>query len=76
MDVFTMVAIIVVVSVAGGVYSNYLKSKRSDGDMSEREAMEAELGELRGRIEVLEKIVTDEKYHLSRELDALEQGSR
>ena len=76
MDVFTMITVIVVVSVAGGVYSNYLKSRRSDGDVSEREAMEAELDELRDRIEVLEKIVTDEKYHLSRELDALEQGSR
>ncbi len=76
MDVFSMVAIIVVASVAAGTYSTYLKTRQSDGDVSDREALEAELDELRARVEVLEKIVTDEKYELSRQLDALEEGSR
>ena len=34
-----------------------------------------ELDRLRERIEVLERIITDEKYHLKKELDQLERSA-
>lgn len=73
MDVFTMVVIIVTVSCLAGVVNNYFKSKAHAADQDLPDAMAAELDELRGRIEVLEKIVTDDKYHLNKELDKLER---
>ena len=73
MDVFTMVAIIVVASCAAGIYKEHLKSKRAreEGEVSESVAME--LDELRERIETLEKIVTDDRYHLEKEINNLER---
>ena len=72
MDVFTMVVIIVTVSCLAGVANNYFKSKERSDEEAPDELL-AELDELRGRIEVLEKIVTDERYHLTKELDKLER---
>lgn len=76
MDVFTFVIIIVVIGCGTGVITEYLKTRRktaeaggADDDVYE------ELDRLRERVEVLEKIVTDEKYHLQRELDALERSA-
>ena len=71
-----MVAIIVVASVGGGVMNNYIKMKREtagqeEGDLDNLQ----EVDELRRRIEVLEEIVTDQKYQLKSELDALERNN-
>ena len=73
MDVFTMVVIIVTVSCLAGVINNYFKSKARTAEQELPGEMAAELDELRERIEVLEKIVTDDKYHLHKELDKLER---
>ena len=73
MDVFTMVVIIVTVSCLAGVVNNYLKSRAHSAEQEMPGEMAAELDELRERIEVLEKIVTDDKYHLHKELDKLER---
>lgn len=73
MDVFSMVVLIVAVSCGAGMYNNYLKTKRLRGDVDGIEQYQEEIDDLRGRIEVLEKIVTDEKYELSRELNELER---
>lgn len=73
MDAFTMVAVIVVTVTVGGMVNNYLKSRSQDGGVSARDELEAELDELRARVEVLEKIVTEERYDLRREIDALEE---
>jgi hypothetical protein len=76
MDVFIFVIIVVFIGCASGVANTYMKNQRElrlqegPGDTAV-----AELAELRRRIETLEKIVTDEKYQLSRELTALEQQS-
>ena len=74
MDVFTMVVIIVIVACATGVATQYLENqkKRAD-DASEYEAsdLSAELDRLRARVEVLEKIVTDEKYQLQKQINEL-----
>ncbi len=73
MDVFTMVAIIVVASCAAGMYKDHVKSKRAREEGEVSESVELELDELRQRIEVLEKIVTDERYHLEKEINNLER---
>ena len=74
MDVFTMVVIIVAVSCVAGVANNYLKNQRHRDRNAADEGRIAELDELRERIEVLEKIVTDEKYTLNREINDLERN--
>ena len=73
MDVFTMVVIIVTVSCLAGVANNYMKSKARQAEQEVPSDLAAELDELRERIEVLEKIVTDDKFHLTKELDKLER---
>jgi 16S rRNA A1518/A1519 N6-dimethyltransferase RsmA/KsgA/DIM1 with predicted DNA glycosylase/AP lyase activity len=76
MDVFTFVIIIVVIGCGTGVITEYLKTKRKTAEAGDAdESVYEELDRLRERIEVLEKIVTDEKYHLQRELDALERSA-
>ena len=75
MDVFTMVVIIVVISCAAGVANNYLKNQRDRQRQEAVEAPSAELDALRERIEVLEKIVTEDKYKLGREIEALERDA-
>jgi len=71
MDVFTMVVIIVTVSVGAGVLNNYMKTQRSKHTQQNQDGLSQEVAELRARVEVLEKIVTDEKYQLNKELNAL-----
>ena len=75
MEVFTMVAIIVFVSVSAGVINNYLKLK-SQNNQDGAESHAEELDELRRRIEVLEEIVTDKQYQLRSELADLERNGR
>ena len=75
MDVFTFVIIVVIIACGSGVVNNYLKNQRERNLMSgeEDEVVYQELAVLRERIEVLEKIVTDEKYQLERDLNRLER---
>ena len=74
------ILMIVIVSVVGGLlYSAYekymdyktklLKSKNNSNVSQEQ------IDELRERVAVLEKIVTDEKYNLRSEIDALDKAS-
>lgn len=75
MEVFTMVVLIVFVACGAGVANNYIKmqSKRDKAGKADDTTL-AELADLRARIEVLEKIVTDEKYQLKRDLRSLENS--
>ena len=75
MDVFTMVAVIVVVVILGRTFNTYLENQRANDELADQAGIEAELDELRERVETLEKIVTDPKFQLHRELDALEEES-
>lgn len=71
MDVFTMVAIIVFVSCAAGVANQYFRSRaKSAGKLDS--AVQREVDDLRKRVEVLEQIVTDEKYDLAKEINRLD----
>ena len=75
----TEVFIIVIVSVVGGlVYAAYeqhvklqLRTKKSQPD----DETQATINELKERIQVLEKIVTDEKYSLKKEINSLDKAS-
>ena len=76
MDVFVFVIIVVFIGCASGVANTYLKNQRELREQQgNTDFAAAELDELRARIETLEKIVTDQKYQLSRELNALERQS-
>lgn len=77
MDVFTMVALIVLISCGTSVLTTYFKSKhkyRSDPDLRERvERLEGLIGDqsIEDRVRALETIVTDEKRRLDREIKNL-----
>ena len=75
MDVFTFVIIIVVVGCGTGVLTEYFKHKRESRSVDVDDDVYEELDRLRERIEVLERIITDEKYHLKKELDQLERSA-
>lgn len=74
MSVFTMVVWIVVIGCLTGIVSDYLKTRRIEARQGG--SMDAqELEALKERVKVLEKIVTDERYDLRRELNQLERQS-
>ncbi len=73
MDVFTFVIIVVLIGCGSGVINNYMRNQRNKNKLTVDEDAQQELAELRERIEILEKIVTDEKYQLQRDLDQLER---
>ena len=73
MDVFTFVIIVVIIGCGTGVVSEYLKTKREKTDSDAGDDVYQELDMLRERVEVLERILTDEKEQLKRELDQLER---
>ena len=75
MDVFTFVIIIVIVGCGTGVLTEYFKNKREASEFEGDEAVYEELTDLRKRVEVLERIVTDEKYNLQKEIDRLERSA-
>lgn len=75
MDVFTMVTIIVVVSMAYAAYEVHMKAKmkrtRSKADDTESAAMRADIDRLKERVRVLEKIVTDQERQLADDIRRL-----
>jgi len=73
MDVFTFIILVVLIGCGSGVVNNYMRNQRNRTKVTIDEDAQQELVELRERIEILEKIVTDEKYQLQRDLDHLER---
>jgi len=73
MDVLTMVVAIVAISCAAGAYNSYLRSKKHTPNNDKAVELYAELDGLRERVEILEKIVTDDKFQLHKELEDLER---
>jgi len=75
MGVFEMVVIIVMISVGAGVLNNYLKMKadRVSDQASDLEVKRVldEVAQLKQRVSVLEKIVTDQERQLSDEIRKL-----
>ena len=73
------ILIIVLVSIIGGLaysaYEQHVKLKLRSQKTGQDEQTQAQIAELKERIQVLEKIVTDEKYNLHREINALDKAS-
>lgn len=72
-SVFMMVVLIVLISCGAGVANNYLRNQRKQAEAGADPEVRTDLERLRERVEVLEKIVTDEKFHLAKEISRLEQ---
>ncbi|MGB5164208.1 MAG: hypothetical protein WBN61_03045 [Woeseiaceae bacterium] len=72
MNTLFFVVCIVAIVVAGDTLQKYMKLKQSkQPDNEEIDQTLAEIERLEERIRVLEKIVTENKYDLKREIDAL-----
>lgn len=73
MGVFDMIVVVVVVGCITGVISDYLKNKRKAGDIVNEDLADAldRIDDLEDRIKVLERVVTDDKYDLGRQIDEL-----
>ena len=70
----TTMAVVIVAIVFGFLYAAYelhVKSKSKTVDNELTNLLKQEIAELKERISVLEKIVTDEKYNLKKEIDDL-----
>ena len=74
------IAVVAVVSIIANAVVKIIHAAKSGpgkGRMSDFEsdmaALEQDLADARERIEVLEKIVTDEKYDLGRQIDELNE---
>ena len=73
-EVFIFVIAIVFIGCASGVINNVLRNKREMLELGGAdENLMQEMKELRSRVEVLEKIITDGRYDLHREIDRLER---
>lgn len=72
---FTMIVLIVLISVGAGVVNNYLKMKANRQDdaasQDEIEAMRRDIDRLTERVRVLETIATDKDERLRDEISRL-----
>ena len=75
---FTMVVLIVAISVGASVFNNWLKMRqglRATGEQSvELEELRKDVRALTERVRVLEKLATDDDHRLRSEIDALKRG--
>jgi len=72
-----MIGVIVVCAIISNMVVTIVKTAKSGGGkkMTQRiDDLEADLDDAMERIKVLEKIVTDEKYDLSRQIDDLKDS--
>ena len=90
MGVFEMVVIIVAIGCLTGVVTAYLDSKAksgagkaSDAERAELDAMKSRIAQaekdnesLRQRVQVLEKLVTDDDHRLAKEIGQLGASDR
>ncbi|WP_456372568.1 hypothetical protein [Thiolapillus sp.] len=74
MNPFEMVVIIVALGILGGVIKHYFDSRGDlEASSAERKRMERRIDEMEQRIQVLERIVTDENYDLKRQFQDLDK---
>ena len=64
--VFGSVVLIIAMGIFGGIAASKAKAKARREERTEEDEHLARLAELEERIEVLERIVTDDKYELKR----------
>jgi len=73
MDVFTFIFLVVLVGCLVPVLQTWMKGRQHRMGDSAAESLRQEIGGLRERVQVLEKIVTDRGYEVRREFAALEK---
>ena len=71
MDVFVFVILITIVGGSIHLAKVWIRRKAS-ANSARTETLEDEMDALRERVETLERIVTDEKYNLDREIEKLD----
>lgn len=74
MDIFTFLFLVVLVGCSIPLLKLWLEGRRARaGDSAETIALRAQIDKLQERVAILEKIVTDDKYELKRELASLDE---
>lgn len=75
----TSVMTIAIVSIVGGLlyaaYEQYVKLQMKKQNAKVDDKLLDEINVLKERVAVLEKIITDEKYDLKKEIDSLNKAS-
>jgi len=74
MNLFEMVVFIVVIGVIGGVFREYFKSRHRTASISNDSLDEAldRIDDIEERVRVLERVVTDDRFDLKRQIDDLQ----
>jgi uncharacterized membrane-anchored protein YhcB (DUF1043 family) len=79
MSMWTAIALIAIASIVAGIFNDKGKKKNRQETEREIEAIQAQLdaleSNLRGRVETLERIVTNPKEDLKRQFDHLDKAS-
>lgn len=74
MQVFEMIVFVVLISVCAGVVKQWLSLKTNqESNQETQEDQQARVDDLEARVKVLEAIVTDKKFSLNQEFDALKR---
>ena len=71
MQVFEMVVAIVVVSCIAGVTNNFIKMRKSGQNSHLDPETLDRIHLLEERVQVLERVITDDREHLKRQIDGL-----
>lgn len=75
MNVFTMVTIVVVVSVIAGAITKIVQAKHEDKSKTQNnslvDSLQNEVNNLKERVKTLEALVTDHSYRVKSEIDKL-----
>jgi len=79
MSMWTAIALIAIASIVAGIFNDKGKKKNRQETEREIEALQVQLNalesNLRGRVETLERIVTNPKEDLKRQFDHLDKAS-
>jgi uncharacterized membrane-anchored protein YhcB (DUF1043 family) len=79
MSMWTAIALIAIASIVAGIFNDKGKKKNRQETEREIEAIQVQLdaleSNLRGRVETLERIVTNPKEDLKRKFDHLDKAS-
>ena len=79
MSMWTAIALIAIASIVAGIFNDKGKKKNRQETEREIEAIQVQLdaleSNLRGRVETLERIVTNPKDDLKRQFDHLDKAS-
>ncbi len=76
LNVFEFIIILVVAVLAFRLWESKLKHRNDSAEEAQQDHLNTQLRELQGRIEVLERIVTDSRYDLDQQLQDLEDDTR